>query len=54
MACACQSGSKAGPTTYTVVYPGGKTKTYSSQVTAESEVDRVEGAYLANASTGTI
>lgn len=47
MACSCRSGAKAGPTTYTVVLPGGKTKAYSSAVAAEAEVKRVPGAYLA-------
>lgn len=48
MACACKSGSKSGPLTYTVVEPGGKTKVYSSQIAAEAEVKRVDGAYLIN------
>ncbi len=54
MACACKSGPKAGPTTYTVVLPGGKSKSYSSEVAAAAEVQRVPGAYMAPRPAGAI
>lgn len=55
MACSCKSGSKAGPTTYTVVLPGGKMKVYSSQTTAEAVAAEIRGAYLLPAApTGAI
>lgn len=54
MGCSCQSGPKSGPVTYTVVVPGGKQKVYSSYEAAANEVQRVDGAYLANAPTGAI
>jgi len=39
--CGC---GKSQP--YVVVLPGGKTKSYSSAIAAQAELDRVEGSYL--------
>jgi len=52
--CSCRNGSKTAPASYVVVLPGGKTKSYSSQITAEAEVKRTPGAYLATSQTGAI
>jgi hypothetical protein len=54
MACACNSGKKSGPVTYTVVLPGGKTKVYSSEVAAAAEVSRVTGSYMQAPATASI
>ena len=46
MACACSSGKKKAATTYVVVLPDGRKKSYLSEVAALAEVKRVSGAYL--------
>lgn len=46
MACACKSGSKTAPQNWTVTLPGGRQKSYSSEIAARAEVKRVAGAVL--------
>ena len=46
MACACKSGSKTEAQAYTVALPGGRKKSYRTEIAARAEVQRVPGAYL--------
>lgn len=46
MACACQRGRKTENQPYVVRLPGGRTKSYSSEVAAKAEVKRTAGAYI--------
>ncbi|QJD53246.1 hypothetical protein SEA_TEMPO_23 [Microbacterium phage Tempo] len=46
MACACRSGKKGVPANWVVTLPGGKQKSYASEIAARAEVTRVQGATL--------
>lgn len=52
MACSCQKKSKFAKAVWVVSLPGGKQKSYSSEVAARAEAARHPGAYVAGPQEG--
>lgn len=46
MGCACKGGAKTDAQAFVVVLPGGRSKSYRTEIAAQAEVKRVPGAYL--------